>query len=225
MTTRRAGAFGSATSGQFTSQFALGGSYSSKIRMGKFDKYKGLFADAGAFDIPSNWSIGISFTPTPQWLLAMDYERIEYSDVPAVHNPSNLLLQCVGGNRSACLGGSNGAGFGWQSVNVFKLGVQYAINPQWTVRAGYNYSDNPIKSSDVTINILAPGVIQNHATLGATYSWDKKNELTGEFMYAFNTSVTGASLFNNFFPPPQPNMQEMIQMHQWSLGAQYAYKF
>lgn len=211
--------------GQFTPQFAFGASYSTKISMGDFGKYRGLFAQSGGFDIPSNWSLGIAFKPTPQWLVAFDYERIEYSDVPSVNNASNLVLQCVGGNRSACLGGSNGAGFGWQSVNVYKLGVQYEIDQQWTVRAGYNYTDNPIQPADVTFNILAPGVVQDHLTLGATFSWDKKNEITGAFMYAFNNRVQGASLLNNFFPPPQPNMQEQIEMHQWSLGVQYALKF
>jgi long-chain fatty acid transport protein len=212
--------------GQVTPQFAIGATYQSKISMGNFGKYKGLFAEGGGFDIPSNWGIGVAVRPTPQWLLALDYERINYSDAKSVNNPSALLLQCAGGDSSACLGGSNGAGFGWQDVNVVKLGVQYDLNPQWTLRAGYNHSDNPIRSRDVTFNILAPGVIKDHATAGATWKWDPQNELTGAFMYAFSNSVQGASLINSFLPPQaQANMQEKIQMYEWSLGAQWAHKF
>jgi long-chain fatty acid transport protein len=111
-------------------------------------------------------------------------------------------------------------------VNVWKLGVQYQINPAWTVRAGYNHSDNPIQAQDVTFNILAPGVIKDHLTLGATWTWDRQNEITGAFMYAFENSVTGPSLFNSFFPAGmQPNMQETIKMYEWSFGLQYARKF
>jgi long-chain fatty acid transport protein len=129
-------------------------------------------------------------------------------------------------DRSTCLGGSNGAGFGWQDVDVWKLGVQYQINPQWTVRAGYNHSDNPIEPRDVTFNILAPGVIKDHVTLGTTWSYDPTNEVTAAAMYAFNNSVSGPSLINNFLPPQaQANMQEKIQMYEWSLGFQYAHKF
>jgi long-chain fatty acid transport protein len=211
--------------GQLTPQIAFGATYQSKISMGKFDKYQGLFADGGGFDIPSDWGVGIAVRPVPQWLLALDYERINYSDVKSVNNRSNLILQCAGGDASACLGGSNGAGFGWQDVNVVKIGVEYELNPQWTLRAGYNHSDNPIEPQDVTINILAPGVVKDHATLGATWKWDPQNALTGAFMYAFNNDVQGASLFNNFFPPPQPNMQEKIQLREWSLGVQWAYRF
>jgi long-chain fatty acid transport protein len=215
--------------GNLTDQFQVGASYQSKISMDNFDKYKGLFAESGGFDIPSSWSLGVAFKPTPAWLIALDYQRINYSDVDAVHNRSNLILQCPqppASPNSNCLGGANGAGFGWQSVNVWKLGVQYQINPAWTVRAGYNHSDNPIQAQDVTFNILAPGVIKDHLTLGATWNWDKQNEITGAFMYAFENSVTGPSLFNSFFPAGmQPNMQETIKMYEWSFGLQYARKF
>ena len=118
--------------GNLTEQIQVGASYSSKIGMDNFDKYQGLFAQSGGFDIPSNWSLGVAFKPTPAWLLALDYERINYSDVDSVHNRSNLILQCPpppASPTSNCLGGSNGAGFGWQSVNVWRLGVQYQVNP------------------------------------------------------------------------------------------------
>jgi long-chain fatty acid transport protein len=208
--------------GNLTKQVQIGASYSTKISMGNLDKYSGLFAESGGFDIPSNWSLGVAFRPTQDWLLALDYMRINYSDIPSVHNPSSLILQCAGGNASTCLGGPNGAGFGWQSVNVFKLGAQYVVNQEWTVRAGYNYTQNPIQPQDVTFNILAPGVVQNHLTLGATWT-DKQNEVTGAFMYAFDNSVTGPSLFNSFIPGA--TMQEEIKMYEWSFGLQYARKF
>jgi long-chain fatty acid transport protein len=213
--------------GQFTPQIAVGASYATKMSMDELGKYKGLFAEQGGFDIPSHWALGIAFRPTPQWLIALDYERINYSDVKSVNNPSSNILGCMMGNTANCLGGSDGAGFGWRDIDVFKLGVQYALNANWTLRGGYNYSDNPIRSEDVTFNILAPGVIQHHLTAGATYAWANRHELTGAFMYAFNNDVTGPSLFNPIlggfgFPA---NMQEKIEMYQWSLGVQYSYKF
>jgi long-chain fatty acid transport protein len=211
--------------GQWTPQFGFGATYQSKISMGNFDKYSGLFAEGGGFDIPSNYGFGISIRPTPQWLLALDYERILYSDAKSVNNPSALILQCEN-NSSTCLGGSDGAGFGWHDINVFKLGVEYALDPKWTLRGGYNYSENPIKSSDVTFNILAPGVVQHHLTAGATYKIDAKNELTGSFMWAFNNDVQGASLFNGFFPPQfHANMQEKIEMYEWAIGLQWVYRY
>jgi long-chain fatty acid transport protein len=125
--------------------------------------------------------------------------------------------------RDACLGGSNGAGFGWTDIDVWKLGVQYAIDDHWTVRAGYNRSDNPIRPQDVTFNILAPGVIEDHYTAGVTYAIDKASEVTGFLMYAPKVSVTGPSLFVGFGAPPTTT--ETLAMREWALGIGYAQRF
>jgi long-chain fatty acid transport protein len=212
--------------GQWTPQLGFGATWQSKLSMGDFGKYSGLFAQSGGFDIPSNWGVGVSLRPTSEWLIAADYERIYYSQIDSIGNPSNLLLQCAGGSASNCLGGSNGAGFGWHDVSVFKIGVEYTLDPKWTLRGGYNYSQNPIHPSDVTFNILAPGVIKNHLTLGTTYRVDPKNDLTGAFMWAFENSVEGPSLINNFLPPAlNAQMQEKIQMYEWALGIQWVYRY
>jgi long-chain fatty acid transport protein len=212
--------------GQLTKQISVGVSYATKISMGEFDEYKGLFAEGGTFDIPSNFTIGAAFRPTDQWLIAVDFERIFYTDSKSVSNPSSLIFNCVNPeapDRSACLGGSNGAGFGWQDINVWKIGVQYALSPEWTLRGGYNHSDNPIRPQDVTFNILAPGVVENQWSLGATWKLDPQSEITGAFMYAQNSSVTGTSLFVPFGAPPTTT--EKIEMKQYQLGIAYSRKF
>ena len=214
--------------GQFTEQFSVGIQYSTKISMGEFDRYKGLFAQSGGFDLPSNFTIGAAFRPTRQWLVAVDYERIFYDDVPSVNNPSSWIGYCPpppmgAGQRDYCLGGSSGAGFGWQNIDVWKIGVQYELDERWTFRGGYNYSENPIRSQDVTFNILAPGVVRNQWSAGTTYRIDKVSEVTGAFMYAQNNSVTGPSLFIGFGAPPTTT--ETISMKQYLLGVAYSRKF
>ena len=209
--------------GQFTEQFAFGATYQSKISMGEFDKYKGLFAQDGGFDIPSNFAVGVAFRPTNQWLIALDFERIFYDDAPSVHNPAEYLVNCAMGLQDYCMGGSTGAGFGWQNVDVWKFGVQYALNDQWTIRGGYNHTDNPIQPQDVTPNIIAPGVVEDQWTVGTTYRIDKVSEITGMFMYAQDNSVTGTSLFAKLGAPPTTT--EMISMHQYQVGIAYSRKF
>jgi long-chain fatty acid transport protein len=209
--------------GRLSPQVAIGAAYATKMRMSEFDTYRGLFAEQGGFDIPSHWSVAVTFQPTPATLVTAEYQRINYTDAKSVGNPSSLLLQCAGGNLANCLGGSDGAGFGWHDVDVFKLGLQWRQSSALTLRAGINISDNPIRSEDVTINILAPGVVRNHVTLGATWSLDRDSEITGAFMYAFSNDVSAPSLFNNFVPGL--NAQEKIEMYQYSIGVQYARRF
>jgi long-chain fatty acid transport protein len=214
--------------GQLTEQIAIGGAYASKISMGSFDKYKGLFAEGGSFDLPSNFTAGVAFRPTKEWLIALDFERIYYSDAPSVSNPSAWIGYCPpppmgGGISSYCLGASNGAGFGWQDINVWKVGVQYQLNEAWTLRGGYNHSDNPIRPEDVTFNILAPGVVKDQWSLGTTYRIDNVSEITGAAMYAQKNSVTGTSLFVGFGAPPTTT--ETIAMKEFLLGVAYSRKF
>jgi long-chain fatty acid transport protein len=209
--------------GQLSDTITVGAAYSTKIYMSKFDKYKGLFAEEGGFDMPANYNVGIAFKATPRLTLLTDYRRINYNDIPSVGNPSANLLQCAGGNMSYCLGGSNGAGFGWQNVNVYKIGFEYQYSSELTLRAGYSHNDNPIKSQDVTINILAPGVVQDHVALGFTYKTKSGGELTMFYMHAFDNSVTGPSFFNNF-TGGLPAGTETIKMYQNSLGIAYGWK-
>jgi long-chain fatty acid transport protein len=214
--------------GQFTEQFSVGAAYATKISMGNFDKYKGLFAQGGGFDLPSNFTVGAAFRPTKEWLIALDFQRIYYSDAASVSNPSAWIGYCPpppmgAGQRNYCLGADSGAGFGWQDINIWKIGVQYQLNEQWTLRGGYNHSDNPIRPQDVTFNILAPGVVKDQWSLGTTYRIDKDSEVTGAFMYAQNNSVTGPSLLIGFGLPPTTS--ETIQMKEYLLGIAYSRKF
>jgi long-chain fatty acid transport protein len=215
--------------GQLTEQFSVGATYASKIAMDEFDQYKGLFAEEGGFDIPSNFSVGIAFRPTHQWIIALDFERIYYDDVPSVNNPSHWIApgNCLPspggpGQRQYCLGASSGAGFGWQPVNVWKIGVQYQIE-KWSVRAGYNRTENPIGPSDVTFNILAPGIVQDQYSVGLTWRIDRDHEVSGAAMYAAHNSVTGPSLFNDFGLPSPAT--ETIGMKEYLFGVAYSFKF
>ncbi len=203
--------------GHITDTFSIGAAYAPKMNMGRFDKYSGLFAGNGDFDIPEHYSVGVAFTPVPAWTVALDWDRIKYSGVPAVGNPSS---------NQAPLGAANGPGFGWKDVDVVKLGVVWRVSDAWTLRAGYNHGDNPITSADVTFNILAPGVITTHYTAGFTYALAKDSELTGFLMVAPRQTVTGPSMFNSpaFFGPGGGG-NETIGMKQSSFGLAWGHKF
>ncbi|MDA8107026.1 MAG: outer membrane protein transport protein [Betaproteobacteria bacterium] len=213
--------------GRITPTVAIGAQYSPQIRMGKLDKYKGLFADGGGFDIPENFSVGISVKATPAVTIAADYERINYSKVDSVGNPSNVpgcmpTFPAGPGVGAGCLGASSSSiGFGWQDVNVIKLGVAYQYSPQLTLRAGYNHSDNPIQARDVTFNILAPGVVQDHLTLGFTYGLQGGSEITMAYMHAFKKSVSGPAT-NPYF---NVGGTETISLSEDALGIAWGKSF
>jgi long-chain fatty acid transport protein len=210
--------------GQVISGVSLGASYQTKISMGEFDKYKGLFAENGGFDIPATATIGLAFDTTPKSKLTVDIQKIWYSDVKSIANSMSNLIDptnsCSTGNTSMCLGGSDGAGFGWKDMTITKLGYQWQSSPDWTWRVGYSQGKQPIPSSEVMFNILAPAVIEQHYTFGFTTNMSKTSELNFAAMIAPEKKVSGTN------PLEAPNQQTIeLKMHQYEVAASWGWKF
>ncbi|MEY2777827.1 MAG: hypothetical protein RLY30_1925 [Pseudomonadota bacterium] len=215
--------------GKPTKDLTVGLSYAPKINMSSFDSYAGLFAGGGDFDIPANASIGIALQASPEVLVALDFQRIEYSGVPSIANassrvaaPLQALMQGATNVSALQMGGAQGGGFGWKDISVIKLGVQWQVSSKTTLRAGFNKGQNPISEADVTVNILAPGVMTKHYTLGATYQLSKTSELSWSFMIAPEVKVSAPSLFEGFGFPAGT---DTIRMKQTSAGVQYSSRF
>lgn len=68
----------------FNDRLTLGASYASKINADRFDQYRGLFAEHGDFDVPENYAVGAALKVSPQFTIAADVQRINYSDVKSV---------------------------------------------------------------------------------------------------------------------------------------------
>jgi long-chain fatty acid transport protein len=192
--------------GQWTDAISIGLAYQSKISMDEFKDYAGLFAGGGDFDIPSNYIVGIGVQMTDSAVLALDVQEIMYSDVDAVHNP---LFPNLG---QGLLGGANGAGFGWQDMTVYKLGLEWGGGPSWKWRAGYSTTDQPIPASEVLFNILAPGVVEDHITFGFSRERAGGGAFSMALMHAPSVKVSGPN------PLEAPGQQTIdLEMEQWDL--------
>ncbi|MFW2161213.1 OmpP1/FadL family transporter [Acinetobacter beijerinckii] len=195
----------------------VGANYSSKIEADKFDKYRGLFAQAGGFDVPESYAIGASFQITPALKILADAQRINYSDVDSVGHPFSLASVMAGN----AFGTEKGQGFGWKDIDIYKLGATYQVDPQLTLRAGYSHNDQPIPNDQTFLNILAPGVIQDHLSLGATWSVDQRQELSVAYTYGFKKKVKG----NQSIPTAFGGGEANLEMDQHILGLSYGLKF
>ena len=123
--------------------------------MSPFAAYEGLFAEHAAFDVPANYTLGIAINPNGPLTFAADYGRINYADVASIGNSSQ--------NR-APLGESGGPGFGWQSISIERIGLEWHAFNSTTLRIGFNHGENPIRARDVTFNILALRIETDHLT-------------------------------------------------------------
>lgn len=201
--------------GRLSDTLSIGAAYAPKMHMSRFDRYKGLFADGGDFDIPSHFNLGVAFQPMPALTIAVDYGRIHYSEIKSVGNPSAA---------AAPLGAANGPGFGWQDIDVWRLGAAWRMNEALTLRVGYNRGDNPVRGADVTFNILAPGVVTDHYTAGFTWALSRQSEISGSLMVASRQNVSGSSLFNSVLGAGAGGT-ETIGMRQTAIGIAWGHRF
>jgi len=196
--------------GEVTPAVTLGATYQSKTKMSKFSNYSGLFADQGSFDIPSSYGLGIAVKATPATTVAFDVVRTNYSDVPSV---STTFPQ------NAQFGATGGAGFGWQNINTYKLGMSYAYDSSLTLRAGLNHCDQPISDTQTFLNVLAPAVVQNHLSLGATWMLANNSELSVAYVHAFKQTVNGS----NSIPSAYGGGNANLTMTEDSIGVSYGW--
>jgi len=237
--------------GQVSDAVTLGLAYRSKTDMSKFDKYAGLFAEQGDFDIPSMITAGISVKASPKTTIALDITRINYAEVKSIANKNNtagLQNQLVGQNfglipagtplQGPMLGDDDGAGFGWEDQTVVKIGVKHQLNNKVSLLAGFNHGKAPIQDDQTAFNILAPATIENHVTLGMEYQLSKNSNLTVSYMHGFSNEIKGDASRAPSGAPNSPGAQigigqnpltdftaANIEMHQNSLGIAYSKNF
>ncbi len=200
--------------GQLTDRFSFGLAYQTEIQMDEFSDYAGLFAGNGDFDIPSNIVVGIAVKATAKTTVVLDFQQIYYGDIGAIANPliPNIAV--------APLGSANGAGFGWRDMDVIKFGIQYEPGSAWIWRFGFSTGDQPIPPSEVLFNILAPGVVEDHITVGFTKESTNGRAWSLSLMHAPSTSVSGPN------PLEVPGLQTIeLKMDQWDLEIGYSWGF
>ncbi len=197
----------------------FGAAIQPEIEMSEFDDYAGLFAEEGDFNIPSTFTIGLAVDIGNNGVLVVDLQQINYEDVPAVSNSITPLTDgsCApgptGGTGDGCLGGDDGAGFGWEDMTILKVGYQWQ-DGDMTWRVGYSKGDQPIPSSEVVFNILAPGIIEEHITFGFTKQIDANSSFNFAAMYAPSNSVDGTNTFD-------PSQEIELEMDQYELAFTY----
>jgi len=174
--------------GRFTPGFSLGAAYQPATRMQKFERYKGLLADGGSFDVPAHGVVGAALKLGAATTVASDVQRIWFSRVRGLGNRSDCFLSV-----SCPLGALDGPGPGWRDTTVVKLGLAHEWSSRLELRAGFAVLRQPIPPDQTLLGVFAPAVTQKHLTLGATWQLHSRMELTFAYMHAFEQTVRGTS--------------------------------
>ena len=164
---------------------SLAAAYQTRMWMSRFHKYAGMFADSAKFDIPAELSAGVTVRPVSGIAVMLDWQRIFYSDVAAIGNTE------LGDIQASPLGSPAGPGFGWKDMDVFHVGVKWDATDTLTLRTGYSYATDAFNPGEAEFNLISPGIIQHHASVGATYRVTPHWSVDGAYTHAFANTVDG----------------------------------
>lgn len=170
--------------GSITPSLSAGLSYRTKTWTQRHREYRGLLPDGGSLELPAIWGGGLAWTPTPAVILAVDYQRFEFSGERGFGNRIGNLLD---GNL---FGSKNGPGFGLMDTSAYKFGAIWRATNALTLRAGYIHSTHTTRETETLFDSLSPCNTTEHYTAGATWNFGRW-ELSGFAAYTPGETVRG----------------------------------
>ena len=180
-----------------TNELRFGLAGATPMFMSSFDKYRGLIADQGSFDIPANVTAGVAYDVLPNLTLMADWRHIFYSATTVSYQSFPIWY--------GSFGSFGGPGFDWRDTDSASFGAEWRATPNVTLRAGYHYSTPAVRERAATLAALAPAVAAHSVTSGFSYQLTKNSSIDFAAIYDFKNSV---SYFEDvpfvgraFFPP------------------------
>jgi long-chain fatty acid transport protein len=133
-------------------------------------------------DTPAVFGIGAAFAPADFMVLELDARRLMYGSTKGfeLENPDQPFDQF-----------GAVAGFGWESIWSWSVGGQFGVSEAVYLRAGYNYSQNPVPDKLAMINVPAPAIVKSHLTLGMGLKLGGGFDLDLAYYKAFSNEGTG----------------------------------
>ncbi len=198
--------------------FSFGAAYQTEMFMTSFSKYSGLLANNGEFNIPATLQTGFAWQADSGFIVALDYKRIYYGDVDALSNAFAKLD--TESDPAVLLVDAGGPGFGWDNVDIVKLGLEIPVGSSVKLRAGASLNSNPIPETEVMLNILMPAVQERHFTAGMTWKIGERHAINFGAMYSPASSVQGPN-------PLELDDQQTIEleMSQWEATMGWSWTF
>ena len=165
-------------------------------------------------DMPRQIAFGVNVKPINNLKVEADVKWINYHDVMNEVDVTGMATP---------MGPIKTWNFHWKNQWVFALGAEFAATKALTLRAGFNYAKSPIKDEDLYNNIVAPAIVETHATLGASYKFNKNLELSLAYAHAFEHKQTGkvpAGMWQQVY-----GKTVEAKMYQDTISTQLTYNF
>jgi hypothetical protein len=152
--------------------------YQSRVGMDSFSNYRGVFADAGDFDIPASATATLSYALTPGLSLDAGMQRVQYSAIRPFTS-SNLPTRFL-----ALLGDSSSPVFAWRDLNVYSLGWTLHGAEVGNLQMRYTTRQQPVPTSRLLENALSSATANGMFSLGWSRAFGGAGNVSFSASYA-----------------------------------------
>jgi long-subunit fatty acid transport protein len=160
------------------------------------DGFSAEYSVDNEFKTPQSFGFGFMYSPLSKLRLGFDFEWINWSKAY-----ENMKITLKGGtnsnmNKMFINGSPNNEDLiiefpmKWKDAILLKLGGEYDVIKEFTIRAGYTYSSNPVP--DETIIPVLPEVIEHHFMAGCSINYPSKLILSLAIEYGAKNTLTGS---------------------------------
>lgn len=175
---------------RITQQLAVSASYQSRVNMDAFSTYRGVYADAGDFDVPSQTSFGISYALTPSLSADVGVDRMAYSGIkPFTSN--GLPLRFL-----ALLGDGLSPNFAWDDLTVYSAGWSWHNAVFGDLRFRYTTRQQPLPSSRMLAQAMQDSVSRYSLAMGWSQAIGRQTRVALLANYASAPYMMGMPSYN-----------------------------
>ncbi len=134
-------------------------SYQSRVGMGEFASYRGVYADSGDFDIPASAALGLAWALAPAFDVDLGVRRVQYSAIRPFTS-GNLPTRFL-----ALLGDSASPVFAWRDLTIYSIGGTLRGNQLGDLQLRYTTRQQPLPTSPLLARALEPALANDMLTL------------------------------------------------------------
>ena len=171
----------------------------SKLEMDAFKSFRGMYSEAGDFDVPGRLEARLSWAPTSFATLALGVDRVFYSGIEPFTSaalPTRFL---------SLLGDGGSPEFEWRDLTVYS--VEGIVSDRWDGRWNLRYTTRQQPSP--TSALLARALDQNAPDSALLFGYSRAIAGLGEL--SLNASYATASYFLGATPYSQRNIDQGAQ--------------
>lgn len=171
----------------------------SKLEMDAFKSFRGMYSEAGDFDVPGRLEARLSWAPTSFATLALGVDRVFYSGIDTFTSaslPARFL---------SLLGDGGSPEFAWRDLTVYS--VEGVLSDRWDGRWNLRYTtrQQPSPTSELLDRALDANASDSALQLGYRRGFAGIGELS------LNASYAAASYFLGATPYSQRNLDRGAQ--------------